>query len=171
MVSKTCKTCGVCKTISLFYKQKNGLLGRTGSCKECRLKYQSKYTSEHKEEKNAYGKKWYEKNKIEISDKSRIWRRNNPGYFKHYYYQNKELKLSIDKRWREKNPDRMKAYKIFTKSLKLDLIKKPENCSMCGEKTSKIHGHHSDYSKPLDVIWVCFDCHLHIHKKIRKIKS
>ncbi len=34
-------------------------------------------------------------------------------------------------------------------------------CS-CGSK-SKSHGHHEDYNKPLQVIWVCPACHLKIH--------
>ena len=29
----------------------------------------------------------------------------------------------------------------------------------------KIQGHHFDYDKPLEVTWVCFECHKQIHKR------
>jgi len=42
-----------------------------------------------------------------------------------------------------------------------DVIKKP--CELCGE--TKAQGHHEDYSKPLDVTWLCVRHHndRHIH--------
>jgi hypothetical protein len=41
------------------------------------------------------------------------------------------------------------------------LLKSPE-CEVCGV-TTDTHGHHEDYSKPLEVIWVCTACHALIH--------
>jgi ribosomal protein S27AE len=36
-----------------------------------------------------------------------------------------------------------------------------EPCLFCGEE--KVHAHHRDYSKPLDVIWLCPKCHNRLH--------
>lgn len=33
----------------------------------------------------------------------------------------------------------------------------PQPCFICGE--TKVHAHHEDYSKPLDVKWMCVKCH------------
>ena len=46
-------------------------------------------------------------------------------------------------------------------------MKKPNKCSKCGVilPLNKIHGHHEDYSKPLEVIWLCAGCHNAIHAK------
>ena len=41
------------------------------------------------------------------------------------------------------------------------IIKAPE-CEICSFPCNT-HGHHDDYSKPLDVIWCCTACHALIH--------
>jgi len=43
-------------------------------------------------------------------------------------------------------------------------IMKPKACEQCGSG-GKIHGHHHDYSKPLDVQWLCTACHGRAHAK------
>lgn len=51
-------------------------------------------------------------------------------------------------------------------------IIKPEHCSKCLTvlPKMKIQGHHDDYSKPYDVVWVCQSCHKEIHIKINDKK-
>lgn len=49
-------------------------------------------------------------------------------------------------------------------------IIKPDSCSMCN-KTGYIHAHHEDYSKPLDVIWVCPKCHKDIHRGLLTVAN
>jgi len=41
-------------------------------------------------------------------------------------------------------------------------IKKPEICSSCGEER-RLLGHHEDYEKPLEVVWLCHSCHKRLH--------
>lgn len=41
----------------------------------------------------------------------------------------------------------------------------PEKCSECGIR-GVVDGHHSDYSEPLKVIWLCRQCHADIHREI-----
>jgi hypothetical protein len=45
-------------------------------------------------------------------------------------------------------------------------IVKPKRCSQCGG-TGEIEGHHPDYSKPLEVIWLCEPCHRTLHNAMR----
>lgn len=48
-----------------------------------------------------------------------------------------------------------------TRKLRLD---KPDKCSACNE-VKHVEAHHDDYSKPLDVRWLCVHCHNEWHIK------
>jgi hypothetical protein len=41
-------------------------------------------------------------------------------------------------------------------------------CLVCGEEKSQ--GHHFDYSRPLEVVWLCVHHHAAVHKVDREIK-
>lgn len=42
-------------------------------------------------------------------------------------------------------------------------VVKKQKCYCCGSKDAEAH--HEDYSKPLEVIWLCRPCHLDYHSK------
>ncbi len=50
---------------------------------------------------------------------------------------------------------------ILRKAVQDNRIVKPGVCSDCGSATERmeLHGHHEDYSKPLEVAWLCRKCH------------
>lgn len=52
--------------------------------------------------------------------------------------------------------------KIFHAIRKGLLIKLP--CVKCGNQKSSAH--HNDYTKPLDVIWLCHTCHMDLHRSL-----
>jgi ribosomal protein S27AE len=45
-------------------------------------------------------------------------------------------------------------------------VLKKQNCQHCGRADSQAH--HEDYSKPLDVMWLCSTCHGALHAKQRR---
>ena len=51
------------------------------------------------------------------------------------------------------------------RALRAGKISKPETCSSCGDLPvhGKIVGHHPDYTKPLEVVWLCPRCHRKEH--------
>ncbi len=51
-----------------------------------------------------------------------------------------------------------KAYKKLHSEVKKGNIVKPARCEECNKK-HKLTAHHEDYNKPLDVEWLCYECH------------
>lgn len=67
-------------------------------------------------------------------------------------------------KYRAENPEKYKAHSAVNSALRSGTLVKPEKCEDCGE-TKKLHGHHDDYSKPLEVRWLCARCHSIFHAK------
>lgn len=63
--------------------------------------------------------------------------------------------------WRGNFPERYKAQTAVGNALRDGKLKRGP-CEKCGA-TENIHGHHHDYSKPLDVTWLCALCHHRLH--------
>ena len=71
----------------------------------------------------------------------------------------KDKKKSQDKH-RSENPDKYKARTALGNALRdKRIVKVP--CEVCGDEKSQAH--HDDYSKPLDVKWLCFKHHRQVH--------
>lgn len=60
------------------------------------------------------------------------------------------------------NRDKIRARHKLGRSVECGDILKPEECSLCKKKVNKVNldGHHTDYSKPLEVQWLCRQCHV-----------
>lgn len=64
------------------------------------------------------------------------------------------------RRYKESHPERHAAHALVVKALRAGtLVKAP--CEVCG--STKVEGHHDDYSKPLVVRWLCRAHHLAHH--------
>lgn len=55
-------------------------------------------------------------------------------------------------------PLKKSAQTTLNNAIKYGKIVKPLFCTRCFAG-GKLHGHHVDYSRPLDVIWLCPRCH------------
>lgn len=60
-------------------------------------------------------------------------------------------------------PLEAKARSIVSGALRNGTLARPGRCSQC-QKTCKPQAHHDDYSKPLEVRWLCIDCHSTHHR-------
>ena len=69
------------------------------------------------------------------------------------------------KKYRKLFPERYKAQTAISNAVRDKRLIKPDTCSVCNVKPSRLHGHHEDYSKPFQVKWVCAACHKALHKR------
>lgn len=69
------------------------------------------------------------------------------------------------KKARLEHPEKFNARCAVAYNVRVGHIIKPNQCSTCG-KNVKIEAHHNDYSKRLDVKWLCRVCHQDLHKKL-----
>jgi len=74
---------------------------------------------------------------------------------------------------REKYPEKAAAQKTFNEAVRRGRLVRPETCETCRQKPprnrlgrSSIQGHHDDYSKPLEVRWLCQPCHNRHHRNL-----
>ncbi|TIX28948.1 MAG: hypothetical protein E5V35_00095 [Mesorhizobium sp.] len=62
--------------------------------------------------------------------------------------------------WREENPVAYRAQTAVSNAVRDGrLFKQP--CEFCGD--DEVHAHHRDYTKPLEVVWLCPKCHHRLH--------
>lgn len=60
---------------------------------------------------------------------------------------------------------KQQARMLLARAVAAGTVTKPAQCSECTE-TYNLHGHHPDYAKPLDVVWLCPACHNRLHNAL-----
>lgn len=63
--------------------------------------------------------------------------------------------------YRKANRNKYNAHKIVGNALRDNKLERLP-CEVCGT-TTRVHGHHDDYAKPLDVRWLCAAHHRQWH--------
>lgn len=62
------------------------------------------------------------------------------------------------RRYREENPRKYAAHSAVGYAVKSGKLFKLDRCEECMSDL-QVEGHHDDYSKPLEVRWLCSRCH------------
>lgn len=58
----------------------------------------------------------------------------------------------------------MNAHDIVYQARRKGLLV-PKPCERCG--AARVEGHHEDYDKPLEVVWLCRKCHTKRHSELQ----
>lgn len=148
MVNPTTKTCSRCKSIldiSEFGKNRNRQDGIADRCLVCKRTLSANHRLKY-----AHTQKYRDR----MSAAYQRWRKRHPG-----------RKLEHVQASQKKYPEHHKTRQAFTRAVFEGLIER-KPCIVCASLNA--NGHHEDYSKPFDVIWLCTLHHGRRHVEIRK---
>jgi hypothetical protein len=113
--------------------------------------YQRAWRLANRERLAAYKRAYYLANRewwlnAEANKKRIAWAKANP-----------EIGGEATKAWEKRNPEKRRAHWAVKAALRTGALVKPDACLKCG--TGQTEAHHPDYSKPLEVVWLCRPCH------------
>lgn len=101
---------------------------------------------------------------------SRKWNRENRGKLakamREYHARKRDKTLERLRQVNAEHPERARAYATVLHALKTGRLKKPSQCQACGQ-TKTVQAHHDDYSKRLEVKWLCRECHAKVHGMVK----
>lgn len=138
---KKCSSCGIEKAETEFQRRTQSPDFLTASCKAClKARDRARYIKER--DKRAEWMKRYAKGK------------------------GKAITAAAKKRWVNKPENHVKraCHVIAGNAIRTGLLVKGP-CEVCG--SSLVHAHHDDYSKPLEVRWLCPVHHKEHHERHR----
>lgn len=154
VTEKECRICKKIKHLEEFSRSKTGKYGYDAQCKKCRYARTGRaYFLKNKEKCYENAAKWNKKNRGVVNKRTR-----------ERYAIDKTHIIERDRRHAEKK----KAQHLVQTYVNRGKIIKPKICSICNCESKRIEGHHADYSKPLEIIWVCNPCHHNIHKSLKE---
>lgn len=145
MPTKACFKCQIEKPLTEFYAHPRMFDGHLNKCKSC-----TKKDTKQRVEGKQSDPDWVLK-EAERQRKKENSRRLKPGF----------IQVSTpSKEYRGRYPEKYAAHKAVNSAIKCgNLERKP--CEVCGKHLAQAH--HDDYSKPLDVIWLCSKHHAERH--------
>lgn len=162
---RICTTCKIEKPFDEFGNYKKGKWGKREKCKDCRRIENREYAKDNPEKRNAKHKRWADRHRDHVREYNRNYYEKNPEPYKAsaIAYRKKVENQNI-KSYRQRYPEKKKAHTYVELALFFGHMSKPNNCSRC-QISCNPQGHHEDYAKPLDVIWLCTKCHGFVHRK------
>src|SRR5579872_3147123 len=105
-----------------------------------------KWQLANREKCREINRRWDSAHKEQRRESIRKWHRESG------FDRNKRIRYAIQ----------IKARHDLWSAIRSGNVIRPNCCDGCGIKC-KPHGHHLDYSKPIEVLWLCESCHREIH--------
>jgi len=151
-MKKECRQCKTVKPLIDFYVHPGMADGHLNICKDCKRGYAAQ-----KYEAGMQNPEWVAKERKRTRERNIRLK---------YWEKNKHKKRGVNRKWLANNQEKRAAHLKAYSALKSGkLVKK--DCEICAAKkeTTRIHMHHADYSKPLEVVFLCGICHKKLHRK------
>lgn len=143
-IKENCRRCGKFIPLSEFVKCSARPRGYGYHCKQCDVKRSIGYNASH-----------YDAHKKRVRQSS-----------KRKYLPYRKMVLDFLEKIHAKEfnfQTNVNPYSVVRQAIKKGVLVKPKHCEIC-QKEKPIKAHHENYARPLDVIWVCNQCHRHIHE-------
>jgi hypothetical protein len=156
-MEKLCIKCNFIKPIEEFSKHCRRKDGHSSQCKECQKKYNKKYYVKNDVGLKRAASQYRGDNRESINKQRRGYQKSKIG---------SELIKARNAARKEKYPEKIKAMDYVKNALKRGRIER-RPCRIC-KATKTMHAHHDDYSKPLDVEWLCQTDHIFWHKLLNE---
>lgn len=153
-----CCACRKPKLPADFFKHAGMSNGLNPRCKSCRIRRRPQTDPDKLKQTRHERNSYYKRNRDAFIE-----------YNKEYYstpdqVNKQKARLAA---YRNNNPEKRLAKTAVNNAVRNGRLIKPDCCERCGAPTQKerLHGHHADYSRQLDVEWLCQPCHGKEHRK------
>lgn len=147
---KTCISCDEEKPVGSFYTHPTMADGRLGKCKVCCRRDANNNRSTHID-------------KVRKKDRERGRTQSRKKMVRANAHKYDHLRTEYIRKHRAKHPEAYKARTAVGNAIRAGrLTRDPCEVEGC---TRKAHAHHEDYSRPLDVRWLCPEHHGLVHRK------
>lgn len=150
-----CSRCGLIQPLSEFHKRADRPRGHVSHCRTCDGIRTSAYVAANIDKVRAQGSAHYRANRERYAERWASW-----------YARNQPLRAARETeraaQWRRDHHAEARilerARRAVSKAISRGELIRPETCEACGA-AGKIQGAHFDYSRPLEVRWLCRSCH------------
>ena len=151
---KTCTKCKVEKSTAEFHKHVRRRDGLCPRCKQCTNEDNAQWRNANPEKFNAANKAYQKANPEKYGRYKSEYQKANPKRYAKYA-----------ERYRTDNPEKVAAHTEVNNAIKSGVLEKPRVCTLNNSRCNgRLEAHHSDYRKPLDVLWLCKVHHTAWHR-------
>lgn len=169
-----CRVCGESKPP----EQMKSRLGKPAAiCKSCDCVRAKAYHFANREKRLAYIRNYRLRPERLQKEKERSERRSADAAHREQQRLRNRRVRSLDefkaksreyqKEYARRKREVASAHAAVKYALKTGRLVAPSSCVKCDDGTFRLHAHHEDYAKPLDVLWLCPRCHSLTHKEKR----
>lgn len=150
---QVCRLCGIEKSFDGFYKHPSSKTGYDSKCKDC-----AKAMTKAARERNPEHYKAFDRARANRPDRvsaRKAYRQTEEG---------KKAVARANKAYQMRAPERRAAHIAVGNAIRDGVLKPWPICAIPECLCETVEAHHSDYSRPLDVVWLCNDHHREAHR-------
>lgn len=129
------------------------------SCTKCGA--ETEFRDDHNKRQGYWCKACRSKASVESARRHRETKRKNNNAYLARISGDRAVRTAS---WRANHPEKRAAHQAVQTAIRNETMAK-QACQVCG--ADKVHAHHEDYSKPLEVMWLCHTHHMQRHAMLK----